>query len=328
MKTITATATLLAMGLTTGLTGCSSSGSGGAAPTAAAPVTPTAPTPPAPTPPVARGGPTTSTGFVLRAGQSPLRSAPGTNATTLTETASAATFTSNVGGRTVAADLPLVAAATVPASAPNNPLDVPITARLYERETGTFGDPNYRDESLEVIDARYAQLAIYEDERGFDTVAEVAAVSPVDQATPRGVPMAGTATYRGVASGSFVGGDGSTTNIGVRQTTSLSGDVTMNADFGAGTIDGRISDRNTGFELTLENGVINGAEYAGEIDSITFNNQTVIDTGGPNDRAVFTGGFYGPEANETAGLIDVRGTDTQPGGRRAQVVGGFLATKQ
>ena len=315
MKTMTTTATLLAMGLTAGLTGCSSSGSGGTAPAVA--------TPAAPTSPVATGGVQTATGYAID-NDVVARSNAGANGTALVESATEASFTTQIAGTTVTSTLPLTRSFVQAAPSPDDATGKDLAVRVHERETGDFQQGTLREETLFVVDAQYAQIASYELEEDFIETRGATMVGHVSQDTPRDVPTSGTATYRGVATGSYV----QENQLPFSRVSSLTGTIQLDADFCAGTIGGRISDRNTGFELTLENGTINGAEYNGEVGAITFVNQTVIDTTGSNDRAVFTGGFYGPGANEMAGLIDVTGTETQPGGGRAHLVGGFLATKQ
>lgn len=126
-----------------------------------------------------------------------------------------------------------------------------------------------------------------------------------------------TATY----TGAFIGNSGSLSS-GV---SSVFGDVALTADFGGGTIKGDVSnltmvDTNTaaGYGLSM-NGTIAGSAYSG---AATYSDGT--------GTGQVVGGFFGANAAETAGVVQVQGA--QPGGTCVTadcfVQGAFGAKKQ
>lgn len=278
------------------LAGCSSSG--GSGPVAAAPV---APAPVAPRPAFVTGGPLASVGYTSAASAAFLQARAGRNATTLNETAQTATFATDLGGRTVRTTLPLMETTSSGG----------VESRNYGRDTPT------QKEQLTAIDARYATFAAYALIENGTVDTQAFAVGARDQAAPRSAPTAGSATYRGAALGTVV--------FNGEPDAVLSGDVTMNADFGAGTITGRIVDSDSPLAVELQNGTIRGADYTGTARLTAFG-RAAIDTSGPGGGGAFHGSFYGPEANETAGLIDIRGTSGTPG-TPSGVVGGYIAVR-
>lgn len=116
--------------------------------------------------------------------------------------------------------------------------------------------------------------------------------------TPRdAVPTSGMATYYGNA----VRVD-SLTNSVLTDATSR-----INVDFGRKTVDGEITMPGARRDITLHEGRLNGASYSGQA-SVLFNN------GGR-----YEGKLFGPNANETAGLVQFSNNpdlDTAFGGKR------------
>ena len=207
-----------------------------------------------------------------------------------------------------------------------------ITSRTYERETGE--GESLRQDTLGVVDLQYARLGTATSIRAVDvdTTTRTATVdvtsgyfrgsNPANAARPEGT-LTGRATYGGSALVSTIG-DGPS---GLDAADSVT-DTTLRADFNRGTIEGEIRAVRTGnqnvgtVDVLLENGVINGNEYEGDVrvvDSRTGANE--LNTAG--GRADLNGGFYGPSAEETAGLVDVQGRAVN--GRQIDMIGAYGA---
>lgn len=110
----------------------------------------------------------------------------------------------------------------------------------------------------------------------------------------------------------------------------------LDADFDSGTVTGKItapffvSSKNPAspdpetFDILLENGTITGPDFAGDARVVsTGTNTTLVDTSG--GRGDFQGGFFGPNGEETAGLVDIQGTQTGVGD--VDIIGGFFGNK-
>ena len=128
-----------------------------------------------------------------------------------------------------------------------------------------------------------------------------------DDSQVRAAPGTGTATYRGEAIGAVISNN---------ELELVSGRTELNADFGAGTISGSVTNivdnnnRPTGIQANLVNGTITGVDYEGQVEVVdSAQGQPLIDT----TRSTFQGGFYGPQAEETAGTIDIVGRDSGTG---------------
>ncbi len=139
--------------------------------------------------------------------------------------------------------------------------------------------------------------------------------------TPKSqMPSDASATYHG----SF-GGYGGTTGGSAE---GLVGDVRLRANFGAGTVNGQVSNlQNTdgaskSYGLSM-NGKISGNTYSG---TSGFTTKSGAASGRVTSSAM-TGGFYGPNARETAGAMRVEGTPG-PTKRPVAIVGGFGAKRQ
>lgn len=202
---------------------------------------------------------------------------------------------------------------------------VPVTARVF----GTGMDVNGQtmldtsQSSLVVLDAEYARIAaasLRADAPGGQE-ARSFIVGPKAADTARAVPTAGTATYTGFAQGVALSPAGNE---------DLTGDVTLNADFGAGTVDGTVT---TGTEtrVDLTNGRITGVDYAGDATLVDTTGATTYSPTGRNGngRSAFRGGFYGPNAEETAGVVDFSGVRTDAAGQATKVdaFGNYIATR-
>ena len=141
------------------------------------------------------------------------------------------------------------------------------------------------------------------------------------------LPSGVTATYSGTFAGLGMI-NGVSASMG---TAALTGNMNMTADFGAGTVQGRVNnmqvDSNgaTGsatFGLSM-NGTISGAGYTGIAGYTT----TTGAAGGTVTSSAMSGGFYGANAGETAGALRIEGTApgmTSP----TSIVGGFGGKRQ
>ena len=219
----------------------------------------------------------------------------------------------------------------------------PVDAAQISRRTRADGyvETNYQNETqgtqlafsedeLEVIEGRFARFGYFNqierDENGSGQAAVGFFAGAASDQVARPVGQTGTATYVGAYEGVLNdGGDPS----------DLEGKVTLNADFGAGTVGGRIDDllldgqgsQDGGVRIDMD-GTIDGADYAGTVRAVNKADGTLaVDTSGPNGRASFQGGFYGGGAEETSGIMDLSGTSTD-GGNRIDALGGYIATKQ
>ena len=239
----------------------------------------------------------------------------GSNGTRLVERADNAMFATTIGNRDVNVTLPRTGGQVLEAGDPRNPLGTRATLTVYETESGDFLDGTRREESLAVVDTRYASLIAYDLSVGFETTRSAVAVGPADADTPRGVPTAGTATYSGIATG------GSVNELGGSE--EFEGTLSLRADFGAGTVGGRLDDDTSDRAILLEDGRISGADYSGTARVVEGTTQ-IVTSDGPGDRSRFAGGFFGPRADETAGLVEVTGTQN---GVDVEVLGAFLGVK-
>ena len=176
--------------------------------------------------------------------------------------------------------------------------------------------------NLVTMDAEYARIAVatLAPANPGETEARAFVVSPLDPTAERNVPTAGTATYRGTFRGAVVAANPQ----------AIDGDVTLNADFGAGEIDGTIAGSND-VNIALENGRINGGDYRGDARITDSGSAFTYASGSSPDRAVFRGGFFGPNAEESAGVVDFAGSRTAAGTGTTEpvdVYGAFITRKQ
>ena len=206
---------------------------------------------------------------------------------------------------------------------------------LVRRATGTFnpalsgtaGDFTVTafssdNAALSVVDSEYARfgVAVVTDQQTGALNVGYFSGANADN-VPRGTPVTGgAATYRGPAAGQVV--------IGSDELL-VNGTTTLTADFTDGTIKGEIDnvvDSNgtaLGTDLLL-NGDITGVDYAGTVQAVdSRSGVSVVDT--TNGRNSFQGGFYGPQAEETAGTIDVQGTNAD--GQSVDFIGAFQGAR-
>ena len=254
-------------------------------------------------------------------------------AATATDPAVAGSATLRGSGSTATQTLTLeqVGTQTIAANSADNRTGTDLTARFFgtAAPNSTAASPELADDTdnLTVIDATYARIA-------FGGIAPTAAngnqtnaafiVGPKEADTERAAPTAGTATYRGDALG---------LSLSPSQVDGLGGEIELRADFGASTIEGEIALDDRPEEVRLRNGVIDGVDYRGNVAIVDPTGaSTYAATGrGGNERAAFRGGFYGPNAEETVGVVDYLGqvTDTATGAtQNVDALGNFIATKQ
>jgi hypothetical protein len=168
--------------------------------------------------------------------------------------------------------------------------------------------------SLTLVDTSFARVGVYTrlDKVGLqlDTGAFYGASNP---STVNNAPAV-SANYTGGAAGILVSDEGITT---------ISGELNMRANIGAGSVSGQVSNitetlRNGSkvsakYNVNMNAGAISGNSYAGNVAVVDKNTGAVlVDTSGANGRANYRGGFYGPNGEETAGMIDVTGTGADP----------------
>ena len=216
-------------------------------------------------------------------------------------------------------------------TAANARVGTDLTTRFYgtAAASSTAAAPQFEagTDTLEVIDAEYARIALA-------STAPTAAnnqqanrafiVGPKADDVARDAPTGGTATYRGQAYG---------VQLTPNAATDLGGEVELRADFGASTIEGEIAIDGSPVEVRLRNGQIDGVDYSGGL--------TIVDTSGAstyavdgrqgNERGAFRGGFYGPNSEETVGVVDFKGTVTDTTTNTTQnldATGNFIATKR
>lgn len=238
------------------------------------------------------------------------RSAEGGEDADIRANASRATFTSPTTG-------------TVTAPSTGTEDFLVAGTRTYERQEQN-GD-NVRRDELGIVDLRYARLGTAETISGNINADQIdgrtayfRASNPADERRPAGA-LNGRATYAGTAVATTTAESTITTNAS----------VALEADFDRGTIEGTVRGVSTGaefstrsYDLELRNGRIDGNEYRGNVRVVDpGTNRTAVAT----SRADFNGGFYGPNAEETAGLIDVQG---RQGGREIDIIGAYGAEAQ
>jgi C-lobe and N-lobe beta barrels of Tf-binding protein B len=148
-----------------------------------------------------------------------------------------------------------------------------------------------------------------------------------------GLPTAVTATYGGM----FVGEARSAGSTAVATpANALAGTANLTANFGSGAISGKVSNLTTptayatgggissspvGYGLGM-NGTISGGAYTG---TAGFTNAAGTAAAGSVTSSALNGGFYGPNATETAGALVVRGT--APTGTATVITGAFGAKR-
>jgi C-lobe and N-lobe beta barrels of Tf-binding protein B len=134
--------------------------------------------------------------------------------------------------------------------------------------------------------------------------------------------------------GGFAGVAGIELNGVTQNVDAVSGDSTVNADFGSGKVDGRVTnmidtnDAPTNLDVTM-NGKISGAGYTGTANLVDATTNKVI---GTTQSSALNGSFYGPGAAETAAAVSVvtklPPNANVPGGGSIFVVGGLGGKKQ
>jgi C-lobe and N-lobe beta barrels of Tf-binding protein B len=133
------------------------------------------------------------------------------------------------------------------------------------------------------------------------------------------LPTSVTATYTGTYRGYAAVGN---------SVSNQAGNANMTANFTNGTMTGNVTSltnlstlASAGYGLNMS-GTISGGSYSG---TAGFTNATTGAAAGTVTSSAFNGGFYGPNAAETAGAVAIRGT--APTGVQTIVVGAFGAKK-
>lgn len=168
--------------------------------------------------------------------------------------------------------------------------------------------------TLSVVDSQFAQTGVY---TSFSNATQEMHTGmffgAADPSVVNNAPSA-SATYTGQAGAQL---------IAVGGVTGLEGDLTLNANIGAGSVSGEIanikqtfqngSTSNANFKINLNSAAISGNTYSGGVAVVdSTSGATVVNTTGTNGRANYSGGFFGPNGEETAGMIDVTGTGVDP----------------
>jgi hypothetical protein len=125
--------------------------------------------------------------------------------------------------------------------------------------------------------------------------------------TPTNLPSSGTLTYaraEGIVLHPMLGQCGISSDC--------VGDVNIAANFSAGTVSGTFSNFNGGLGNVGFNGTMNTGNTLYSSDSLTYG-------GSPTD-GILLGGFYGPGASDTAGVLDVTAGSVH-------YLGGYAATR-
>jgi hypothetical protein len=135
------------------------------------------------------------------------------------------------------------------------------------------------------------------------------------------LPKNVTATYTGIYQG---------TAFQPGAVYAQAGNANLSANFGSGTVSGQVSNltqinsagtiTNAGYGIAM-NGTISGGNYNGTAGYTT----TTGATGGTVSTSTLAGGFFGPQAAETAGALAIKGTT--PGGVATTTVGAFGGKK-
>ncbi len=190
---------------------------------------------------------------------------------------------------------------------------------------------------LSVVELAYAQSTVsqFVDAKTGETYFMTSYSGRDDSIKPT-TPTA-SATYKGQAGAQVI------TNASVYAT---QGDLTMNANVSGGgaTVDGSITNiqvtdqkGNTSaanYQLALKQTAITDGEYSGTVEMQDLSSKATGDfstaiNADVDARADYHGAFYGPNGEETAGILDMTGTaDTGSGNSRFDLVGGFIAKKQ
>ncbi len=196
--------------------------------------------------------------------------------------------------------------------------------KLLHPVNGTF------DETMNGTgDYRYAQLWRYFLDDGSTSVRGFAAIGA--ETKPDALKGKANATYKGRATAETQLADDATTRTGVE------GDLQLAANFDKGSVSGKMDNLSartrsgdSGWSpwtpvdgtVTLETAKISGNAYDGKLKGDTAFN-TLID--GNLDGSTYSGRFYGPKAEETAGVFKLKGTSEGDGFVGS---GGFAAKAQ
>jgi hypothetical protein len=130
------------------------------------------------------------------------------------------------------------------------------------------------------------------------------------------LPTNVTATYTGSYLGEAISPSQSHTQVG---------NASLTANFGAGTVSGNVTSltnvgtgASAGYGLSM-NGTISGGSYTGTAGFTSAANPNVA--AGSVSSSALNGGFYGPNAAETAGALAIKGSTPSTGA--TYVTGGF-----
>jgi hypothetical protein len=144
------------------------------------------------------------------------------------------------------------------------------------------------------------------------------------QTAPSGIPASGSAAYfgAGTAQATIIQQSNPQGALGVRFT----GDTTLNANFGNGTLRGALSNMVVGGQswhnLDL-NGTISGANISGSASIVAGPTPSIDFAFSANSTGTFNGAFYGPSGQEIGAVW----TLADPNGTKA-AYGVFAAKKQ
>ena len=163
------------------------------------------------------------------------------------------------------------------------------------------------------VDSRYSSAATWSHNRYADDEWESGTWGYVvhgSRTPPANMPTVGSATYRGEAYAQVW--EPAPANASVRSSQRYFGSLNLTADFAAGTVGGRIdslrrgttfgSDSPVSGEFTIGNGAIQGNALSADLSGSDVTNEVAF-TG--NVR----GAFYGPAAEEAAGVMEATGDD-------------------
>jgi len=162
---------------------------------------------------------------------------------------------------------------------------------------------------------------------GVDGIFNVSAWSAGFVTPPGGLPVQGTATYAGKASGLFNAPITTDPQFVADFESSFKGDVTLTANFGQSTLSGLINNITASSLYNSLTGPVNDISFSASIDASNnlFAGTTAVTaqgTGpygfGPTASGLINGRFYGPNAAEVGAVFNV-----SEGGRR--LIGSFGA---
>jgi hypothetical protein len=186
-------------------------------------------------------------------------------------------------------------------------------------------------------DTNYVQVWRYRTGSGNDLTRGFATIG-VETPTSEVGTMTAKATYKGDARVDMAMADHPGQQIQVK------GDMTLNADFTAKSVDGSIDnlkgryvegDAGTGAwekassgSVALNKGTISGNGFSGGTltqKNVAFSDAVTQGTEVNIDGSTYSGRFYGPNADQVGGVINVKGTVATDDGSKPVVGQGFIA---